>query len=210
MHDQEAGASGRLSPHDSGTRDRISATRFLDCLGSAEPHTFQTFDDSKGSTPRAGLIRVLHGRFEEHEQRLGELNDAGAGVFVMVNAGDGEIKQGARTCRTAANVVRIRALFVDLDGAPIAPVLRSALPPDWVVQSSPQRWHAYWSVRNCTLVDFTPAQSALAFKFGGDPTVKDLPRVMRVPGFVHRKATPFTSELYLPSAYTKLLGGENE
>ncbi|MBK7742771.1 MAG: hypothetical protein IPI40_03355 [Betaproteobacteria bacterium] len=126
--------------------------------------------------------------------------------FVMVNAGDGEVKPGSNTCRTAANVVQVRALFVDLDGPPITPVLTSSLPPDWVVQSSPDRWHAYWKVQDCALGAFTAAQSALAIKFGGDPAVKDLPRVMRVPGFVHRKVTPFTSELYLPPDYPKLLG----
>ena len=122
----------------------------------------------------------------------------------MVNAGDGVIKAGAKTCRTAANVQRVRAVFVDLDGAPIAPVLDSALPPDWVVRSSPDRWHAYWKVADCPLGEFSPVQTALAAKYNGDPSVKDLPRVMRLPGFVHRKAEPFRTELWLPTNYQEI------
>lgn len=128
----------------------------------------------------------------------------------MVNAGDGVVHDGANTCRTTANVIKVRALFVDLDGAPITPVLSCPLPPDWAVQSSPGRWHAYWKVQECPLAAFTSAQSALAVKFGGDPIVKDLPRVMRVPGFVHRKAAPFTSRLYLPTDFPTLLEGTHE
>jgi hypothetical protein len=107
------------------------------------------------------------------------------------------------------NVVRVRAHFVDLDGAPIHPVLEAAVRPDWVVESSPRRWHAYWMVDDCPLWQFQAMQSSLAAKFDGDKTVKDLPRVMRVPGFVHRKGQPFMSTLYLPEQYEFLNGVTN-
>ena len=123
----------------------------------------------------------------------------------MVNEGDGVVHDGEKSCRMTANVTRVRAVFVDLDGAPIAPVLLSAVPPDWAVQSSPGRWHAYWKVTSCPLGQFAAAQIALAAKFNGDASVKDLPRVMRVPGFVHQKGTPFVSQLYLPEDYQGLL-----
>jgi Protein of unknown function (DUF3987)/RepB DNA-primase N-terminal domain len=38
---------------------------------------------------------------------------------------------------------------------------------------------------------FAELQKALAARFGGDPSVHDLPRVMRLPGFFHRKGAPF-------------------
>lgn len=180
--------------------------RFLHLLEPGSAFTFQTFGE--GPTRPERLGRVLHGTIDAHEAQLIELNHSGAGIFVMVNAGDGEIKQGAATCRTTANVIAIRALFVDLDGAPITPVLTAIVPPDWVVQSSPGRWHAYWKVTNCPLSEFTAAQTALAARFDGDPSVKDLPRVMRVPGFLHQKGTPFASQLYLPKDYSCLM--ENE
>ena len=41
------------------------------------------------------------------------------------------------------------------------------------------------------LNEFRPVQEALARRFDGDTTVKDLPRVMRLPGYLHRKGQPF-------------------
>ena len=204
MH-EETGSPPK-PPGTTSAADRAIASDFLGLLGRDEAHTFQTFGEAAESGRRPELACVLHGSFEQHQKRLEALNRAGAGVFVMVSAGDGVVKPGAATCRTMANVVRVRAVFLDLDGAPIRPVLTSPLPPDWVVQSSPGRWHAYWKVLNCPLGDSPAAQVALARKFGGDQSVKDLPRVMRLPGFFHLKAQPYLSQLYLPETYPALLG----
>lgn len=161
------------------------ASFFIELLTGAPDAvlTFQTFDDD--SDRKLGqLISVLHGTLLEHADKLKALNEAGAGIFVMVNEGD---LQG----RKAANVVAVRALFVDLDGAPIEPALESAVPPDIVVSSSPGRYHAYWTGWDCSLEDFRQAQRALINKFHADPSVNDLPRVMRLPGFYHRKSEPY-------------------
>ncbi|MBK7079424.1 MAG: hypothetical protein IPH55_01405 [Betaproteobacteria bacterium] len=119
-------------------------------------------------------------------------------MFVMVNEGDGVVHEGSKTCRTAANVKQVRALFVDLDGAPLQPVAAAAVPPDIVVNSSPGKYHGYWLGVSCPLDAFTPAQLALAEKFGGDPSVNDLPRVMRLPGFFHQKGEPFMTRIIKP------------
>lgn len=182
------------------------AAQFLRLLDDGDVFTFQTFPDGDGRS----WPRVLHGTLAEHAGQLAALNEQGAGTFVMVNAGDGVVRPGSKSCRTAANVVRVRALFVDLDGSPIEPALSSAMPPDWVVQSSRGRWHAYWRIDDCPLEDFWPAQAALAARFHGDPNVKDLPRVMRVPGFMHRKRTPFLSELYVPVDYQQIRETPND
>jgi hypothetical protein len=114
------------------------------------------------------------------------LNAQGAGVFVMVNAGDGK-------GRTARNVTRVRALFLDTDGAPFPADL--PLMPHLVVESSPGRWHLYWLVNGLELSDFTTLQKGLAEHYDTDPSVHDLPRVMRLPGFFHRKAEPVMVQL---------------
>ncbi len=158
---------------------------FLTLLADGEPFTFQTFDDGEPKNPK--LARILHGTLEEHAAALTALNDQGAGVFVMVNQGN---LQG----RKAGNVSAVRALFVDLDGAPLEPVKQAALQPHIVVESSHERFHAYWLVKDCELTQFTPLQAALAAKFDGDIKVKDLPRVMRLPGFLHRKSAPFQTK----------------
>lgn len=146
--------------------------------------TFQTFDDSPRKASR--LSRILHGTFREHAGTLTALNERGAGVFVMVNEGDGK-------GRRRENVQRVRALFVDLDGSPLGPVQAAVLAPHCIVESSPARWHAYWRVADCPLQSFQPMQRALAGRFKSDPKVCDLPRVMRLPGFQHRKGQPFTT-----------------
>lgn len=162
------------------------AARLLELLAPGEQVTFQTFDDAKRD--RHGLTRVLHGTLAEHADTLATLNARGAGVYWMVNAGDG-------IGRKASNVRRVRALFVDLDGAPLEPVTMAPLPPHAIIESSPGRWHAYWRVSDCDLADFAPLQKALAARFAADPKVCDLPRVLRLPGFDHRKGKAYRSRI---------------
>lgn len=164
--------------------DLDDARTFLDLLGESA-FTFQTFADAAG---RSGLARILHGTLTQHADTLSDLNAKGAGVFVMVNEGDGK----GRKC---ANVQKVRAVFVDLDGSPLNPVLDAALAPHCIVESSRGRWHAYWLVAGVSLEAFKGIQQALAARLGGDPKVCDLPRVMRMPGFFHRKGKPFLTRV---------------
>jgi hypothetical protein len=163
------------------------AATLLDLLAPGEPITFQIFGEGNAKGAR-GLNRVMHGTLAQHRQTLAALNARGAGVFWMPNAGN---------CkgRKASNVRRVRALFVDLDGAPLEPVQAAPLHPHAIVESSPGRWHAYWRIADCPLADFAPLQKALAKRFDADTTVHDLPRVLRLPGFLHRKCEPFASHI---------------
>ena len=45
------------------------------------------------------------------------------------------------------------------------------------------------------LDQFTQVQKAIIARFGSDPIVHDLSRVMRMPGFWHQKGTPFLSRI---------------
>lgn len=173
------------------------AKRYLDLLGEGEQFTFQTFDDSV--MKRRALARVMHGTLDEHAEQLIRLNELGAGVFVMVNEGDGVIKDGNETCRTNANVIRVRAQFLDLDGSPLAPVIGLEARPTMIIESSPGRWHVYWRTLDTVLSEFSVNQTVLAMKFRGDPAVKDLARVMRLPGFMHQKAKPFMTRIVAPT-----------
>lgn len=161
------------------------AEAFLSQLAPDETHfTFQVFRDSSESIVRP---EHFHGTLADHAPRLSAANDAGAGVFVMINQGDGR-------GRKAENVLRVRANFVDLDGSPLQPLLDCGLPPQIVVETSPNRWHAYWRT-NCPTQRFSEVQRALSERFQGDRSVSDLPRVMRLPGFMHRKRQPWLVRL---------------
>lgn len=162
----------------------MTTARFLSLF--ADCFTFQTFDDSPHKS--SALSRIVHGTLREHAATLAGLNEKGAGVFFMVNAGDG-------MGRKAGNVQQVRALFADLDGSPLPPVQAATLPPHCIVESSPGRWHAYWRVADCPLDRFKPLQQGLAARFDADRKVCDLSRVMRLPGFEHRKGEPFTSRV---------------
>jgi hypothetical protein len=59
------------------------------------------------------------------------------------------------------------------------------------VQSSATGRHGYWKPNGIALGAFRPTQQLISNRFNGDPAVKDLPRVMRLPGFWHRKGEPF-------------------
>lgn len=164
--------------------DLAQAKAFLDALGGTM--TFQTLPEA--AEEEGNLNRSLHGSLAEHGKRLARINGRGGGAFVMVNEGNGQK-------RKTENVTRVRAVFVDLDGAPLQPVLDAEVPPSMVVESSPDRFHAYWLVRDMPLHDFNGAQKALAVRFSGDMAVCDLPRLMRIPGFTHHKRDPVQSKL---------------
>lgn len=164
--------------------------RFVHCLAREGSLTFQTYPES--NTAGDGLARILHGSLDEHSPVLTDLNKRGAGVFLTVNETDGK-------GRKAENIIRVRALVVDLDGAPLDPVMNHPIPPSMVVETSPAHWHAYWLTDDCDTKDFKVAQQRLARQFNGDLAVCDLPRVMRLPGFLHQKGEPFMTRIIFPS-----------
>lgn len=163
----------------------VEASQLLDLIAGNTLVSFQTFGEPDHKT---GLAKILHGSLRQHHAELARLNDRGAGVFFMVNRGTGK-------GRAVADVTQVRAVFVDLDGAPLQPVLDGPLRPHATVESSPGKFHAYWAVEGVPLGDFRWIQHELAAKFGGDKVVKDLARVMRLPGFLHRKGTPFRTRI---------------
>jgi len=145
---------------------------------------FQIFGDKKDSV-LSGAYKYL--TFDMASKWLIRSNEQGYGIFFMVNAGDGR-------GRTKSSISRIRAIFVDLDGAPIEPLLEATKEefcPTAIVETSPQKFHVYWRVSDDRLDMFSKVQRAIARKFHGDISVNDLPRVMRLPGFFHLKGEPF-------------------
>jgi hypothetical protein len=185
--------------------DKAEAARHLAMLDpEAKAFTFQTFDDNKErkkahdqrnvERKRAGkkelpdpYAHTIHGTLERRWDELVHLNEQGAGVFITVNATAG-------TRRTIKSTTRVRAVFNDLDGSPLEPAVQWR-EPHFVIESSPDRYHPYWLVSDMPLQDFTGYQKWLAKRFNGDPKVHDLPRVLRLAGFIHRKDEPFRSHI---------------
>lgn len=127
---------------------------------------------------------IYNKTFSQICRRLIEYNVNKHGVFVVINDGGGKNE----------NIERIRAVFIDLDGASLPKTWE--LEPTVVVNTSPNKYHVYWAVCDFPPERFTDTQRALAKKYSGDMAIGNLARVMRVPGFFHwKKETPFLSNI---------------
>lgn len=169
----------------SAAPDLLAAHSFLSILDEgADAFCFRVFDDDEDRKDRT-LAGKFYGDFTKIAHPLTAANERGCGVFVVVNDGG----------QDAASIKRVRAVFADLDGAPLDPILSCGLEPHAIVESSPGKFHAYWLVDGLSLEQFEGVQRAIAAEFSSDPSVIDLPRVMRLPGFWHRKGNPFQSKL---------------
>ncbi len=167
------------------------AADFLAALDpGAGKFTFQFFSDSGH-----GYAEVFHGSLDEVWPKVQAVNTVahGIGVFVTINETD---FRGRRH----ENIIRPRALFVDADGNDQIKRCRDAIrtsgaEPTMVVRSSPGRAHFYWCCDDLSLAAFSELQSALIQKLATDPAVKDLPRVMRLPGTPHLKEPGYPREV---------------
>ena len=164
--------------------------------------TFQTFKDNKDLKCSTNLIRQVSisgdvypiGDFDFSKKiidvniirGLEKLNDLGAGIYLTINETDGK-------GRKKENINRIRAIFGDFDGVPLPQTWEND--PSLIVETSQGKYHVYWLTDDTPMEGFTQLQKAIAFKFKSDPVVHDLPRIMRVPGFWHKKGEPFMTRI---------------
>lgn len=170
--------------------DLNMARRFLTTLSQrdeVDEFTFQIFPEGNKNLPETHA-KVLHGSFANLKQILAIENTKGCGIFVTINLTNGKGRKNE-------NIIGIRAVFVDLDGVPLQPVLDAPLSPHIVIESSPNRYHAYWIIEGLSCDEFTSIQKALAARFRGDPQITDRSRVMRLPGFYHLKQGPYQSTI---------------
>ena len=165
------------------------ARQLLSVLGR-DNFEFRAFPDATAgiSTGSAAPFQRRVGTFDEHMHELRKLNDQGFGIFVQINTADGN---GFR----ATNINGAPCVFADFDGAPLANLERLQIKPHLVIETSPGKYHAYWRVADIPLSDFKTLQQRVARLFESDQKIVDLPRVMRLPGFLHMKdpAHPFRS-----------------
>jgi Protein of unknown function (DUF3631)/RepB DNA-primase from phage plasmid len=156
------------------------ARRFLTLLDEEAPaFCFQLATDAEPKPRPDHLAKVIN-LPPGNLKALAVRNGNGAAVWVMINEGDGG------KVRRKENVRRVRAVFADLDGSPLQPVMACELEPHIVVESSPGRFHAYWLTDGLPLDRFEGVQRRIATMFNGDHII-DLCRVMRLPGLRHQK-----------------------
>ena len=116
------------------------------------------------------------GTFSQVRDQLQAFNQNGYSVFMTVNKLNGK--------RKADNVIKVRAVFFDDD---INQDLILPLEPSMLVRSARGK-HGYYLVdEHFPLNKFTEVQLMIANKLKTDALIKDLSRLMRVPGFMHTK-----------------------
>jgi len=114
-------------------------------------------------------------------------NANGADIYVGMNP----LKQDAST-RTKDDIDTIRHLYLDLDhcgSAALEGIKNSDLvpQPNYVLNTSPDKFQVVWKVEGITLEEAEPLQRAMVREFAGDPAATDSTRVLRLPGFANKK-----------------------
>lgn len=131
-------------------------------------------------------------------------NAKGYGIFATVNEMDGAgYDADGRPLPnvsgdTLEHVAGVRAHVVDLDNLAamqnLARAEQHSIRPSFIVQTSPGKAHVYWSVQPAPgpvdLSGYRALQRKLRQLYDGDKAVVDATRVLRVPGFYHRKGQP--------------------
>lgn len=177
--DEEISHPGPFEPN--GMPDLEEAQRFLTLLDpAASQFTFQYFAEKEVTHAREIFARQFSGRFSDVTSLLSAENAAGAGVYVTINETD---LKGRKT----ENIVRSRAVWVDVDNDPAGEfrkaLLACSLQPHVVVESSPGNTHAYWLVHDLNLDVHDAVLHTILERFNGDVNACGLARVMRLPGF---------------------------
>ena len=168
------------------SNEKRQAVDFLETLDpTATQFTFQTFDNSREKRPE--LTRVLHSSLDDAWETLQKLNEQGAGIYV-------NIQETNLTGRKKEDIVNIRSVFIEDDIGLNIDLL--PLEPTMVVKTSPGKQHIYFvthekqSVKTA-LGQFKNMMNCL-IEIGSDPNVKDISRVLRIPGFKNwKREEPF-------------------
>lgn len=153
-----------------------------DFLKNFKDSVIQTFDDREYTEKDPSLIYVCRSS-EVDWLKLRELNARGAGIFFSVNQFSGG-KRGKELC------TGINSWFVECDTLTKDEqwklVNSSPLPPSAIIESK-KSLHVYWFAKSGTVENFVKIQQGLIEHFSGDPTGKDIARVLRIPTFLHNK-----------------------
>lgn len=186
--------SDMMPPNEAPSVDYDEAEHFLETLIGAEwktaPLVFQSFDDNRDRKRKndqtARLVqrtrtdpyaKIWQGTWEEHKLHLTTMNANGAGVYLTINRTTGG--------RRVEHLQEIRAVWCEWDNDD--PLPEWPIAPHILVESSRGKYHVYWLTANMTPPEHHRVMACLVDKWGSDPNAADAVRVLRLPGFFHRK-----------------------
>lgn len=128
-------------------------------------------------------------------EAINSLNERGRSVYMTINKVDGTfVKENRWKAVPSGHITGVNALFLDFDqpeAVSLADIEAMEVLPSVVVETSPGKFHCYWLLKSNDEIEtgeFKQMQTALQTKFKAlepDVVINDLPRIMRVPGFIH-------------------------
>lgn len=177
---------------------------FLTFLDQSDSYTFGLLDEeSKGVIPGYGVIRGGVGALTKALDFLGGQGvSATAHVTLCTTDGRG---------RRAANIREPRVLCADIDRVVGREEVKGWVKdysPHLIVESSPGKFHLYWKVSGLGLEEWKTWQLVVAQAFGGDLSLAQVTKTIRVPGV--RRRTKDGSE-FMPAvvwAHEDVAGGD--
>ncbi len=154
---------------------------------AGETVCLRVFADRKGAAFRGQKLECEASKIGGMMDTLKKHNAQNRGIFFVVNYGGQE----------DSDITRINAQFVECDTADIDTQLERIeafpLPPSIIVRTK-KSLHTYWLMKSADVLRFRPVQKALIAQFDGDKACINESRVLRLPGFEHRKGEPFLVE----------------
>lgn len=167
----------------------ISAQQIIDTMFKPDEMVcLRVFEDKKQGIFKGQKLDVQAGKFQSVVEVLKNHNAQNRGIFFTVNYGgqeDSEIK-------------RINAQYVEMDDKSFDEQMKliEAFPlqPSLIIRTR-KSLHTYWLMDgNAEVKAFRSVQRGLIKHFGGDPSIVNESRVMRLPGFYHCKKEPILVE----------------
>lgn len=169
-------------------------------------HTLQFLKFFKGNItittigqPNENLDQISVSYFNPTEYDFNTIklsNSNGHDVYFTVNETN---KYG----RKAENIESIRAVWADVDIPTTKPRTDWPIPPSLVINTSSvigengdrqNKYHYYWLTSTENVDEWERVMEGLVTQYGADVAVKDLARILRLPGFDnHKKDQPYTA-----------------
>lgn len=144
----------------------------------------QTFDDNDVGKDLKNHSLITCGKPSDYsKEKLKDLNDRGAGIYFTPN----QFPTGKRSKDICAG---INAWYTECDDLSIDEQWKNLracpLQPSFVVQSK-KSLHAYWLAKDATILNAEKILRGLVKHFQGDSSCAEISRVLRIPGFYHKK-----------------------
>jgi len=150
---------------------------------AGETVCIRVLDDKKSKTFKGAKLECAAGQINKMIDTLKKHNDRDRGIFFVVNFGGHEDE----------DITRINAQFVECDSLSIEEqyekIMAFPLEPSLIVKTK-KSLHTYWLMKDADVAAFRRVQKRLIAQFNGDKTCINESRVLRLPGFDHRKEDP--------------------